>query len=146
MYGYNRTSDEYYTGYIFSQKAVETIKYHNQTNPLFMYLALHNTHGPVQVPKPYENMYNFDNYVLKNKFFGMVSFVDQVVKNVTDLLKANGMWNNTLLVWTTDNGSPIEGSAVGCGGSNAPLRGGKGTNWEGGVRVPGFVSGGILPK
>ena len=44
------------------------------------------------------------------------------------------------MVWMTDNGSPVQ-----VGGSNYPLRGGKGSNWEGGVRVPAIVGGGFLP-
>ena len=52
--------------------------------------------------------------------FAARASVDESVKNVTDALIATGMWNSTLFVWTTDNGSPI-----GVGGSNHPLRGGK---------------------
>ena len=70
----------------------------------------------------------------------MVSTVDETAKNVTDALRATGMWETTLFVWSTDNGSPVQ-----VGGSNAPLRGGKGSNWEGGCRVPAFVAGGLLP-
>ena len=43
-------------------------------------------------------------------------------------------------VWTTDNGAPPN-----AGGSNFPLRGGKGSLWDGGYRVPGFINGGVLP-
>jgi hypothetical protein len=50
------------------------------------------------------------------------------------------MWKTTLFIWTTDNGSPVQ-----VAGSNAPLRGGKGSDWEGGVRTPAFISGGVLP-
>eukprot|EP00463_Aulacantha_scolymantha_P003550 TRINITY_DN4420_c0_g1_i1.p1 TRINITY_DN4420_c0_g1~~TRINITY_DN4420_c0_g1_i1.p1 ORF type:complete len:201 (+),score=18.93 TRINITY_DN4420_c0_g1_i1:271-873(+) len=71
----------------------------------------------------------------------MVSVVDETVKNVSDALKEKGMWENTLLVWTTDNGSPVR-----VGGSNAPLRGGKGSNWEGGIHVPAFITGGVVPR
>ena len=70
----------------------------------------------------------------------MLSYVDETVKNLTDALKRKNMWDDTLFVWTNDNGSPVF-----VGGSNHPLRGGKGSNWEGGTRVPAFVTGGILP-
>ena len=52
----------------------------------------------------------------------MVSYVDETTKNVTNTLRSAGMWDNTLFVWTTDNGSPVSE-----GGSNHPLKGGKGT-------------------
>merc|ERR1712046_61868 len=51
------------------------------------------------------------------------------------------MWENTFFIWTTDNGSPCHAA-----GSNAPLRGDKGSDWEGGTLVPAFVSGGVLPS
>ena len=69
----------------------------------------------------------------------MVSVVDESVRNVTHALKAASMWDDTLFVWTTDNGSPVQ-----VGGSNHPLRGGKGHNWEGGIRTPTFVCGGAV--
>ena len=43
-------------------------------------------------------------------------------------------------IWTTDNGSPVNSA-----GSNDPLRGGKGSLWDGGYRVPGFIGGGLIP-
>ena len=70
----------------------------------------------------------------------MVSTVDETAANVSAALKRTGLWAETLLVWSTDNGSPVQ-----VAGSNAPLKGGKGSNWEGGCRVPAFVTGGFLP-
>ena len=107
--------------------------------PFFLYFALHNTHGPIEAPRRFIDMYNF-SLPLRNTFDAMVSVVDESVANVTRALRETGMWNNTLFVWATDNGSPVN-----VAGSNQPLRGGKGSNWEGGCRVPAFVSGGILP-
>ena len=60
--------------------------------------------------------------------------VDDAVGNITRALKRGGLWNNTLVVYTHDNGAPL-----GHGGSNAPLRGTKFYYAEGGVRVPAFV-------
>jgi hypothetical protein len=59
-------------------------------------------------------------------------------------LKARGMWNNTLFLVWSDNGGPIyiNGSS---GANNFPLRGGKVSNWEGGVRTNAFLSGGLVP-
>jgi hypothetical protein len=55
------------------------------------------------------------------------------------------MWENTFMVVSSDNGGPIyrNGSA---GGNNFPLRGGKKSNFEGGVRVNAFVTGGLVPE
>lgn len=70
--------------------------------------------------------------------------MDEAVYNVTEALKATGMWADTLFVFASDNGGP---SLVG-GPSNAnnyPLRGGKGNDFEGGVRTAAFAAGGLIP-
>eukprot|EP00927_Polykrikos_kofoidii_P009055 TRINITY_DN13758_c0_g1_i1.p1 TRINITY_DN13758_c0_g1~~TRINITY_DN13758_c0_g1_i1.p1 ORF type:complete len:589 (+),score=74.99 TRINITY_DN13758_c0_g1_i1:120-1886(+) len=131
-----------YTGFDLAERAVHMIETHAATRPdtpMFMYLALQNTHGPIEAPPEYCGMYNFD-LNLQNTFNGMVSVVDRSVENVTAALRRTGMWDNTLFIWTTDNGSPTQ-----VAGSNAPLRGSKGVDWEGGIRVPAFLSGGFLP-
>eukprot|EP00039_Didymoeca_costata_P030846 m.31698 g.31698 ORF g.31698 m.31698 type:complete len:644 (+) comp8339_c0_seq1:63-1994(+) len=134
-----------YTGTLFNQQAVKVIHSHAVTSPqqpFFMYYAMHDTHAPLEVPWRFMAPYaaRFPNDTKRAIFSGMVSFVDEAVKNVTEALKSSGMWENTLYIFTTDNGSPVS-----VGGSNHPLRGGKGSNWEGGTRVPAFVTGGILP-
>ena len=69
--------------------------------------------------------------------------MDDTIKNLTTALKDKGMWENTLVVFTTDNGGPIyePGSS-----NNYPLRGGKYSDFEGGVRTTTFMSGGYIPK
>lgn len=72
----------------------------------------------------------------------MVAYMDEVVGNVTRLVKDRGMWGDTVVVMSSDNGGPIY---AGGGGNNYPLKGGKISDWEGGVRVNAWVSGGFLP-
>jgi len=127
-----------YTGYLFADASVAVIKEHPATSPLFLYTALHNTHGPIEAPPDYVAMYNF-SLEKQNHFYGQVTFVDHSVKNITDALKSSGLWENTLFIWMTDNGSPPS-----VAGSNYPLRGGKGSLWDGGYRVPGFINGGLI--
>lgn len=67
-------------------------------------------------------------------FCGMVKALDEGVGNITKQLERRGMLNDTLIVFTTDNGGPNEGGA-----NNWPLRGNKATLWEGGVRGVGFL-------
>jgi arylsulfatase A-like enzyme len=55
------------------------------------------------------------------------------------MLRSKGMWERTVLVYSSDNGG--RGS-----GNNYPLRGKKATNYEGGMRVSAFVSGGMVPS
>mmetsp|Transcript_30384 Transcript_30384/g.66561 ORF Transcript_30384/g.66561 Transcript_30384/m.66561 type:complete len:596 (+) Transcript_30384:74-1861(+) len=132
-----------YTGYDFTNHAVKIIEEHSGKHPkepMFMYLALHNTHGPIQAPDEFVALYNY-SLPKRNTFNAMVSVVDSTVANVTAALKKAGLWDNCLFVWTTDNGTPVQ-----VAGSNAPLRGTKGSGFEGGTRVPTFISGGILPS
>jgi len=142
---------ETYSGYIFTEKVVEIVRSAGtgaagpagtSSLPFFIYWAIHNTHAPIESPLRFQTQYSHFGDPLKETFSGMVSVVDESVKNVTDALKSTGAWSNTLFVWTTDNGSPVN-----AGGSNHPLRGGKGSNWEGGIRTPTFVCGGVVgPK
>ena len=116
-----------YNGYKFTEIAIDFIEDHvknNADNPFFLYYPLHNTHAPVQSPNETASLYNF-NQTLRNTFDGMTTVVDQSVKNVTDILKKLGVWNNTLFIWTTDNGAPVH-----VAGSNYPFRGSKGNNFE----------------
>jgi arylsulfatase A-like enzyme len=69
----------------------------------------------------------------------MVTELDYGVGNVTAALKRLGYWANTVLVLVSDNGAQLDH------GHNAPLRGGKHTFWEGGVRVVSFMSSPLIP-
>jgi arylsulfatase B len=71
----------------------------------------------------------------RRTYAGMVSALDDAVLRIERTFTTAGIWNQTLLVFTTDNGGPL-GSA-----NNFPLRGHKSTAWEGGVRGVAFVRG-----
>ena len=77
----------------------------------------------------------------------MANFNDELIGNITTTLKSNGMWNNTLLTIASDNGGPsgTEGTDAGAA-NNSPLRGGKYSNFKGGIRVVSLISGGFLPN
>ena len=76
---------------------------------------LHNTHMPCQSPPEFSKLYGFKDK-FQNTFYGMVSTVESTVKNVTSALHSSGLWNSSLFIWATDNGSPVSA------GSNHPLR------------------------
>ena len=134
----NETYGEY-SAHLYARKAGEMIDKHNKSNPLFMYIALQSVHAPLQVPPAYVTPYS--NIVDENrrKYAGMVSAMDEAIKNITEHLEKAGMWNNTLFIFSTDNGGQTRKGA-----SNWPLRGGKDTLWEGGIRGVGFVHGSML--
>ena len=98
------------------------------------------------MPESYANAYKDSIQDSKRRTFaGMLSAVDEGIGNVTAALKARGMLENTLFVFTSDNGGPILGGDA-VGARNWPLRGGKHSIWEGGVRATAFVSGFGLRK
>lgn len=69
----------------------------------------------------------------KRTYYGMLSAMDELVGNLVSSLKENGLYDNSVIIWSSDNG------ALPAPGSNAPLRGWKAELYEGGIRVPGFV-------
>jgi len=144
--------DNWYGGYedsIFEQHVLAAVEAHDPTDPFFLFWAPHIVHAPLQVPSEFYNKFNMITPTdrggdSRQIYHAMVNFADTAVGNVTDLLKSKGMWDNTIIVFSADNGGPIynNGSA---GANNFPLKGGKMNNWEGGIRVNSFISGGFLP-
>eukprot|EP01084_Bolivina_argentea_P144951 254210_1 len=163
-YQYN-TSIQYIDS-IFSQHILDTLdKSINSTKPFFMVYSAHTIHAPLQVPKQW--LTNFDNdedkcsqnqvydygiypggpnktqpdlFHCRSIYISMTKYIDSVIGNITQKLKDTGMWNNTLIVFSSDNGG--ECSLGGGAANNSPLRGGKHSIWEGGIRAATYISGG----
>ena len=72
----------------------------------------------------------------------MVALMDDAVGDVVAALRARGLWDETLLLWSSDNGGAVH---LGGGSNTFPLRGGYYNNWEGGIRAAAFLAGGFLP-
>merc|ERR1712070_913647 len=107
--------------------------------------APHIVHTPLQVPQAHLDHFSFIKESHRQFYHAMVHFVDEAIGNVTQLLKSEGLWDDTLVVLHADNGGPIYNSGN-AGANNYPLKGGKMSNWEGGIRVNAFASGGFLPQ
>ncbi|TMS07942.1 Arylsulfatase B [Larimichthys crocea] len=103
-----------YSTELFSQRATSLIKKHNSTKPLFLYVALQAVHAPLQVPERYTAPYSFIKDHNRRLYAGMVSAMDEAVGNITLALQQEGLWDNTVLVFSTGKGPrPTEnGSAT----------------------------------
>ena len=98
----------------------------NQDSPFFLYLAHMYVHVPLFVPK------QFLERSKNGAYGGAVECIDWSMGILMDHLEQLGLSDNTLVVFTSDNGSRARDE----GGSNQPCRGTKATTWEGGQRVP----------
>ena len=130
------------TGYeegIFRDRILGIITNHSLSTPLFLYYAPHIVHEPFQVPDSYLTRLNFIDNDNRKSYMAMVNYFDDVIGEMVNALKVRGMWSNTLIVISSDNGGYLSGA------NNYPLKGTKGSDWQGGVRVNAFVSGGFLP-
>ena len=106
---------------------------------MFMYLPYHDVHEPYQAEPRFRDPGLSD--VGRQTMQAMVACVSEGTGNVSRALKAAGMWDTTLFLWSSDNGGPQYWL-----GNNYPYRGGKGTDFEGGVSTAAFVTGGALPS
>jgi arylsulfatase B len=133
-----------YVDDIFLAEVLAAINAHDTSTPLFLSWMPHGVHSPLEVPDAYLAKFAFIPDPRRRAYAAMVSHVDAMVGAVAAALKGRGMWDNLLWLAMADNGGPIynNGSA---GANNFPLRGGKGSNFEGGVRANAWAAGGLLP-
>ncbi len=124
--------EEGYSTHLIAREACRLITTKDQGKPLFLYVPFNGIHAPHQVPdeylKPYAQLKGE-----RQKLAGMLAAVDEAIGQIIATLEKSGLRENTLVIFSTDNGGPKP-----C--DNTPLRGFKGSIWEGGVRGCGFVN------
>jgi arylsulfatase A-like enzyme len=129
------SKDEGYSTHLIAKEACRIIREKNPDKPLFLYLPFNAVHGPHQVPEsycePYANLKG-----VRRTYAGMLSAMDEAIGQVLAALDEKKMRENTLIIFSSDNGGPEPGKVT----SNGPLRAGKGTIYEGGIRVCAFAN------
>lgn len=128
---------ESYTGYctdVFFDNALQFIE-ENKDRPFFCYIATNAPHGPLNVPKEYLDKYaKTDVPDDIKRFYGMITNIDDNFARLEKKLADLRLLENTILIFTTDNGT-AGGNRV----YDAGMRGGKGSEYEGGHRVPFYI-------
>ncbi len=124
----------YLTNY-YSEEAVKVIQA-NRNRPFFLYLAHWAPHTPLQAWKPdYDALAHIEDPRLR-VYAAMIRALDRGVGQVLEALRANGLEQNTMVIFTSDNGGA---GYLGLDGINDPFRGWKITFFEGGIHVPFFI-------
>ena len=113
----------------YTEKALDFIE-RNAEAPFFLYLPHSMPHAPLYVSD------KFKGKTTRGLYGDVIAEIDWSVGQILEKLKQKGIDDNTLVVFTSDNGPWLNYGTH--SGSALPLREGKGTAWEGGVRVPGI--------
>jgi arylsulfatase A-like enzyme len=125
--------DEGYSTHLLAQEAVRRIRERDPARPFFLYAAFNAVHAPLQVPGEYTKPYT-GLPAKRRKYAGMVAALDEAVGRIVAALEEHALLENTLIVFSSDNGGPVQQGAT-----NGKLRAGKGTLYEGGVRAAAFA-------
>ncbi|CBY39683.1 unnamed protein product [Oikopleura dioica] len=131
-----------YSTKLFVDDFINDLAKHDPAVPLFNYVSFQDVHGPLQTvnkfKKHYENKtdtWTHERILISTK----ITTLDHHIGKMVTALKEKNYWNNTVLVFTSDNGGqPKEGA------SNWPLRGSKGTIYDGGLKSRAFIASPLL--
>ena len=126
--------DSHVTDYL-SREAVKAIE-ENRNRPFFMYLAYNAPHTPLQSEKrDYDALSHIEDHT-ERTYAGMIRGLDRGIGQVLASLEENGLSDNTMVIFTSDNGGA---GYVGLPDLNKPYRGWKMTLFEGGIHTPYFI-------
>ncbi|MGC4004815.1 MAG: arylsulfatase [Pirellulales bacterium] len=127
--------DEGYSTHLVAAEAAKFVTENAGKKPYFLYVPFNGVHSPHQVPAKYLEPYG----ALKGDrklYAGMLAAVDEAIGQVVTAVEKSGTREKTLFIFSSDNGGPAPGRVT----DNGKYRAGKGTVYEGGVRVAAFAT------
>jgi arylsulfatase A-like enzyme len=104
----------------------------NQGSPFFLYLPYNAPHAPLQVPKSYYRQFANIKDPVKRTYAAMIKSLDDQVGRLLQYVDSLGIADNTIIFFLSDNGGAVYNGTT----DNTPYRGGKLTNFEGGIKIP----------
>ena len=127
--------EEGYTTHLIAKEAGRLIREQPAGKPLFLYVPFNGVHSPYEVPEEYKKAFP---HLSGNRqtMAAMLAVVDEAIGQITAALEEKGLRKNTLILFSSDNGGPAPDNVS----RNTPLRAGKGTVYEGGVRACAFAT------
>lgn len=133
-----------FDGYLTTALSDDAVRFieRNKQEPFFLFLAYNAPHAPLQAPKQTIEKYSSIADRKRRIYAAMVDEMDAGIGKVVNALEENGLRDNTLVFFLSDNGGPQTrpNKGYGNGSSNLPFRGGKGDFYDGGVHVPFIAS------
>ncbi len=132
--GHEVVNETEYLTDAFAREAVAYIERH-KNEPFFLFLSFNAVHGPLESDDKYTGPFANIEDPRRRTYAAMLAALDAAVGRVTKKLQEENLDDRTLIFFLSDNGGPPVNAS-----NNGVLRGNKAQTWEGGIRVPFFVS------
>ena len=123
-----------YSTRLLSQEAIRVLRERDSARPLFLYVALNAPHPPLAMPPGGKLDTREAERDKRGVYALVVAEMDRAIGAIADAIEKSDRARDTILFFASDNGADVR-----FGGSNAPLRAGKATVFEGAIRTPAFV-------
>lgn len=133
--------EEGYSTQLIGKEAIRLLRQRDKEKPVFLYVTFNAPHTPLQAPQEFIDRYKSVENEDRRVFAAMVDAMDEEIGKILKVIDEEKMRENTIALFMSDNGGSARGGA-----SNTPLASGKGSVYEGGIRVPAAIRWpGVLP-